>query len=187
MQVSSTFCSRYLYRSVYLYILIYRYISKGSYMHIIRYKIHLKMCVYIYSLNFNGCFAFFTLTCVLSRFSRVQLFATPWTVALQAPLSMAFSRQEYWSGLPCPPPRDLPDPGMEPVSCASCIGRQVLYHWAPQEACVRDATIQTPEWKRSLVCSSLLVKMSFLEQKILRLLLIRDIIKVFILECVHNS
>ena len=116
MQVSSTFCSRYLYRSVYLYILIYRYISKGSYMHIIRYKIHLKMCVYIYSLNFNGCFAFFTLTCVLSRFSRVQLFATPWTVALQAPLSMAFSRQEYWSGLPCPPPRDLPDPGMEASS-----------------------------------------------------------------------
>ena len=43
----------------------------------------------------------------LSHFSRVGLFATPWTVALQAPLSLGFSRQEYWSGLPCPPPRDL--------------------------------------------------------------------------------
>ena len=41
---------------------------------------------------------------------------TQWTVAHQAPLSMGFSRQEYWSGLPCPPPGDLPDPGIEPSS-----------------------------------------------------------------------
>ena len=46
--------------------------------------------------------------------SRVRLFATPWTVAYQAPLSMGFSRQEYWSGLPFPSPGDLPDPGIEP-------------------------------------------------------------------------
>ena len=52
--------------------------------------------------------------CVLRHFSRVWLFATPWTVALQAPLSMGFSRQEYWSGLPCPLPGDLPNPGIEP-------------------------------------------------------------------------
>ena len=50
---------------------------------------------------------------MLSHFSRVQLCATPWTVIHQAPLSMRFSRQECWSGLPCPPPRDLPDPGIE--------------------------------------------------------------------------
>ena len=50
--------------------------------------------------------------------SRVQLFATPWTVAHQAPLSMEFSRQEYWSGLPFPSPGDLPDPGIEPGSPA---------------------------------------------------------------------
>ena len=50
--------------------------------------------------------------------SRVQLFVTPWTVAHQAPLSMGFSRQEHWSGLPCPPPGDLPDPGIEPESPA---------------------------------------------------------------------
>ena len=54
--------------------------------------------------------------CVLSHISHVQLCATPWTVARQALLSMGFSRQEYWSGLPCPPPGDLPSPGMEPTS-----------------------------------------------------------------------
>ena len=45
--------------------------------------------------------------------------AAPWTVAHQAPLSMGFSRQEYWSGLPCPPPGDLPDPGSKPTSHTS--------------------------------------------------------------------
>ena len=63
--------------------------------------------------------------------SCVRLFATLGTVAHQAPLSMEFSRQEYWSGLPFPPPGDLPDPG---ISCVSCIGRQVLYHSATWEA-----------------------------------------------------
>ena len=48
--------------------------------------------------------------------SCVLLFATPWTVAHQAPPSMRFSRQEYWSGMPFPPPGDLPDPGIEPRS-----------------------------------------------------------------------
>ena len=47
-----------------------------------------------------------------------QLSATPWTVAHRAPLSMGFSRQEYWRGLPFPPPGDLPDPGIKPVSPA---------------------------------------------------------------------
>ena len=50
--------------------------------------------------------------------SRVRLFATPWTVAYQAPQSMGFSRQEYWSGLPFPSSADLPDPGIEPGSPA---------------------------------------------------------------------
>ena len=54
--------------------------------------------------------------CMLSRFSCVQLIATLWTVALQAPLSMGFPRQEYWSGLSFPPPGDLPNPGIEPAS-----------------------------------------------------------------------
>ena len=53
---------------------------------------------------------------VLSHFSRVWLFVAPWAVTHQAPLSMGFSRQEYWSGLPFPSPGDLPDPGIEPGS-----------------------------------------------------------------------
>ena len=57
--------------------------------------------------------------CVLSHFSCVQLFATVWTIAGQAPLSIGFSRQEYWIGLPCPPPVDLPDPGVERASHVS--------------------------------------------------------------------
>ena len=52
----------------------------------------------------------------VKSFSRVQLFATPWTVAHQAPPSMGFSRQEYWSGLPFLSPGDLPNPGIEPRS-----------------------------------------------------------------------
>ena len=53
----------------------------------------------------------------------------PWTVALQAPLSMGFSRQEYRSGLSCPPPWYLPNPGTKPKSLyVSCFGKQVLYH-----------------------------------------------------------
>ena len=51
---------------------------------------------------------------LLKSLSRVRLFVTPWTVAYQAPLSMGFSRQEYWSGLPFPSPGDLPNPGIEP-------------------------------------------------------------------------
>ena len=61
----------------------------------------------------------YTCACLLSHFSRVRLFATPWTVARQAPLSMGFSRQEYWSGLPCPPQGDLPNPGIKPATLTS--------------------------------------------------------------------
>ena len=56
---------------------------------------------------------------MLSRFSRVQLFVTPWTVAYQVTLSVGFSRQEYWSGLSCSPPGDLLDPGIKPGSLTS--------------------------------------------------------------------
>ena len=53
-------------------------------------------------------------SCVLSHLGCIQLFATLWTVASQAPLSMGFSRQQHWNWLLCPPPGDLPDPGIEP-------------------------------------------------------------------------
>ena len=59
---------------------------------------------------------------MLNRFSHVQLFATLWTVAHQAPLAKGFSRQEYWNGLPFPSPGEIPDPGIEPVSLC-------LMHW----------------------------------------------------------
>ena len=54
-----------------------------------------------------------------SHFSRVRLFGTPWTIARQAPLSIGFSRHEYWNELPCPSPGDLPNAGIEPVSLMS--------------------------------------------------------------------
>ena len=60
--------------------------------------------------------------CTLSRFSYVWLIVTLWTVAWQAPLSVEFSRQEYWTGLPCPTPGDLPDPGTKFASLC-------LLHW----------------------------------------------------------
>ena len=59
--------------------------------------------------------------CMLRHFSSAQLFATLWNVAHQAPLSMKFSRQEYWSGLPCPPSGNLPNSGVEPLSLRSLV------------------------------------------------------------------
>ena len=66
-----------------------------------------------------GYIPLFVYACVLSHFSRVQLFATLWTVACQAPLSLGFPRQEHWTGLPFPFPDDLPYPGIEPMSLMS--------------------------------------------------------------------
>ena len=67
--------------------------------------------------------------------SRVRLFAAVWTVAFEAPLSMGFSRQEYWSGLPFPSPGDFLDPGLEPESLMSpALAWWILYHCATWEA-----------------------------------------------------
>ena len=63
-----------------------------------------------------------TICAVLSCFNRVPLFANLWGVAHQAPLSIGFSRQEYWSGLPYLPPGDLPDPGIKPSLLAFQAG-----------------------------------------------------------------
>ena len=62
---------------------------------------------------------------------HVRLFVTPWTVAHQTPLSMGFSRQEYWSGLPFPSPGDFPDPGIEPMSLVSRALAGIFFTIAP--------------------------------------------------------
>ena len=68
----------------------------------------------------SGTYTYFHVhACVPCCFSCVRFFSTPWAIAWQTRLSMGFTREEYWSGLPCPPPEDLSDPGMEPASPAS--------------------------------------------------------------------
>ena len=79
----------------------------------------LSLLSYVLLLSYILHSLFVHLLLLLSRFSHIRVFAFLWTVARQAPLSMGFSRQEYWSGLPCSPPGDLPDPGIEPVSLTS--------------------------------------------------------------------
>ena len=93
---------------------------------------------YFFLVNFlspNNMVCVCVCVCVWSHFSRVQLFATLWTVAHQAPQSTGYSRQEYWSGLSCPSSGDLTNPGTEPMSVMSpALGRWVLYHSAMWEA-----------------------------------------------------
>ena len=73
---------------------------------------YMYVCAYIY---------FYAYACLHDNLLQSHLTLRLWTVACQAPLSMAFSRQEYWSGLPCPPPENLPNPGIEPTSvCLLC-------------------------------------------------------------------
>ena len=71
--------------------------------------------VYIFQMYYNSCMC----TCMPSCFGCVQLFAALWAISCQASLSMGFSRQEYWTGLPSPTPEGLPDPGIEPASLKS--------------------------------------------------------------------
>ena len=75
--------------------------------------------------------------------SRVRLFTTPWTVRHQAPLSTGFSRQESWSGLPFPPPGDLPNPRISLMSLGLLHCRWNLYHQAAWEAPLPSHTVQT--------------------------------------------
>ena len=78
------------------------------------YQCFISLCRWM--IVYSQCYT--TIVHACCRFSRVQLFATLWTVAHQAPLSMVFSRQEYWRGLPCPPPGDLPNEHGSPVAPA---------------------------------------------------------------------
>ena len=73
---------------------------------------------------------------VLSHFSRVRLFKTPRTVTRQTPLSTGFSRQEYWSLFPRPPPGHLPNPGMEPASLPTSA---TCWDWCPNKEALRGS------------------------------------------------
>ena len=73
-------------------------------------------CLCVYALRDTESLVRLARISEVKSLSRVRPFATPWTVAYQAPPSMGFSRQEYWSGLPFPSPKDLPDPALEPGS-----------------------------------------------------------------------
>ena len=92
--------------------------------------------------------------CLLSRFSCAQLFVTPWTAALQTPLFMGFSRQEYWSGLPWPPLGDLPDPGIETMSLTSPIlagGPFFSATWEAQFGRVRRQSLTYLQYLKAVV------------------------------------
>ena len=102
------------------------------------------ICVHCYSFCFLLRYTWPMCACLLSRFSRIRLFATLWTVARRAPLSMGFSRQEYWRGLPCPPPGDLPNPGIKPVShFVSCVGQAGSLPLAPHGKPLNHTPMQT--------------------------------------------
>ena len=88
--------------------------------------------------------------CELTHCSHVRLFLTPWTVACQAPLSMEFSRQEYQSGLPFPPPGHLPDPGIEPVSPA-LAGRFFTTSTTWEVRCRKSGGYQDQCWELFLL------------------------------------
>ena len=88
------------------------------------------------------CIPFSPLLCQVA--SVINSFVTLWIVAHQAPLSMGFSRKEYWPGLLCPPPRGISNPGIEPISCA---GRQVLYTSATWEALLIHPCVLKGLWQ----------------------------------------
>ena len=104
--------STVLYIYIYIYIYIFTYLFK--------FLLEYSWFNFYWSVRFWCTAKWISHVCVLSRFSRVLLFETLWTVSHQAPLFMGFSRHEYWTGLTCPSPGDLPDPGVEPASFMSC-------------------------------------------------------------------
>ena len=109
----------------------------------------------------SSAYAWFVIhACMLSHFSSVQVCATLWTIACQVPLSIGCSRQEYWSGLPCPLPGDLPNPGIKPgypaLQAFSLLAEQVgentkITEWPPT---LRDEIgVVGAEWDIKIPCT----------------------------------
>ena len=90
--------------------------------------------------------------CVCAQsLSHVQLFATPWTIAHPAPLSMEFSKQEYWSSLPFPTPRDLPDPEIEPASLGPPVLAGRFFTTAPPKKPFLAVNLLSNELRKNVV------------------------------------
>ena len=107
-----------MYTLICVYMHIYKYFYRGPPVITFAFSILIYTMKEIHIATPIPTLSFCVCVCVCV-FSCVQLFVIPGTVALQAPLSMGFPKQEYWSELPFPSPVDLPDPGIEPVSLVS--------------------------------------------------------------------
>ena len=145
-----------------------------------QYFVAWKLCTISMSVFMNN--VLLEYVCMLSCFSRVWLFATPRTVAFQAPLSMEFFQQEYWSGLPFSPPGDLPDPGIEPSLLHLLHCRQMLYCWATRLAqpctfvqilSMASSSLQWQSWAAA-------TKTTWFTMKSLELWLSSPLLKVFV-------
>ena len=112
-----------------------------------------------------GVYFIFMYECMLCHFSRLRLFETLWTVALQARPSIRFSRQEYWSGLPSPPPGYLPHAGIEPMSPASPalqvdslpaepLGKPILYLQCIPIQTSHDSLFNSHTWLMATILDS---------------------------------
>ena len=139
--------------------------------------------------------------CMLSRFCCVRLFDIPWTIACQTPLSMVFSKQEYWSGQPLPTPGDLPGDGTH-VSYVSCIGGWVLYHqrhlgstlcilwlpWSPQTFTLSFQPVQSADFPLAFLSWGCSLETLSIYQHKCRVLLVRFLCSgSVVLHCLLSS
>ena len=99
---------------------------------------------------------------MLSHFSRVQLFVTPWTVAHQAPLSMGFSRQEYWSGLPFPPPQISDRPELS----STTKWLSFSHKWTTEMCSISDQLVFTGEGERDAIGTEALGEATWVTQPV---------------------
>ena len=108
------------------------------------------ICVYVYVCVCVYICAF----CVCAQLlGHIQLFSTPWRVAHQSPLSKGLFSQEFWRGFPFPPPGELPNPGVEPLSLSLLCCRWIPYHWAPGEPAYVGITYPKNIFLRTNKCS----------------------------------
>ena len=106
------------------------------------------------ALTYVQCVCVCVCVCVRARAQSCVVFATPWTAARQAPLSVGFSRQEYWSGLPFPSPGDLPRPGTEPGSPALQADYQLSHQGGPIYALLLLLLLLLSHFSRVRLCAT---------------------------------